>query len=106
MSKVDPNESASLERFSFYVVFGRGGISVLRRGGRTFGGLWMQGKPDRYSVKNIFEGLFTEEIKLAEKDIFEIFFKSADSEARKKFDSTDSVDQGAIGEQSGGRFFE
>ena len=80
------------------MVCGRGGISGLRRGGRTFGGLGLQGQPDGSSVSNIFEGPFTEEGTGAGKAIFEGGFKFADSEARKNFDITYSADQGAIGE--------
>ena len=52
-------------------------------------------------MSNIFEGSFTEEVTIAGNAIFEGVFKFAAPEARKKFDSTASADQGAIGEQSG-----
>ena len=63
-----------------------------------FGGLGLQVHYDGYSVNNIFEGLFTEEGKGAGKDIFEGGFNFSASEARKKFNSTASADQGAIEE--------
>ena len=44
------------------MVYVRGGLSVLCRGGRTFGGLGMQGHPDGYSVSNIIESFFNEEV--------------------------------------------
>ena len=43
------------------MVCGRGGLSGIHRRGRTFCGLGLQGKPDGYSLSNIFEGSFTEE---------------------------------------------
>ena len=43
------------------MVCGVKGLSGLRRGGRTFGGLGLKGHPDVSSVRNIFEGSFTEE---------------------------------------------
>ena len=49
-------------------------------------------------MRNIFEGSFTEEGTGAGTDIFEGGFKSSASEERKKFDITDSSDQGVIGE--------
>ena len=53
-----------------------------------FGGLWIQGYPYVSSVRNIFEGSWTEEVTGAVKDIFEGGFKFASCEARKNFDST------------------
>ena len=50
-------------------------------------------RPDGYSVRNIFEGSFTEEVTGAVKDIFGLVFKFAASEVRNKFDSTDSAYQ-------------
>ena len=52
------------------VVCGRGGLSGICRGGRTFGGLGLQGHPDGSSVSNIFEGSFTEEGAVSGKAIF------------------------------------
>ena len=49
-------------------------------------------------MSNIFEGSFNEEETGAGKDIFEGGFKFSASEARNKFDSTASSDQGLIGE--------
>ena len=37
------------------MVCGQGGLSGLRRGGITVGGLGMKGQPDGYSVRNIFK---------------------------------------------------
>ena len=48
MWKEDPNEIVSLERFLFEVVCEQGGLSGLCRGGRTFGGLGLQGQPDGF----------------------------------------------------------
>ena len=81
------------------MVCGQGVLSGLRRGGRKFDGLRLQGHPDESSVRNIFEGSFTEEGTGAGKAIFEGGLKFADSEARKNFNSTDSEDQGATGER-------
>ena len=36
-----------------------------------FGGLGLQGQPDGFSVRNIFEGSFTEEVTRAGNAIFE-----------------------------------
>ena len=83
------------------MVYERGGLSGLRREGRTFGGLGLQGYPDGYSVRNVFEGSFTEDGTGSGKSFFEGGFKFAASESRKKFDSTASADRGAIGEQLG-----
>ena len=77
----------------------RGGLSGLCRGFITFGGLVLQGHPDGYLVRNIFEGSFAEELMVAVNDIFEGGFKFPSSEARKKFDRTASADRGAIGER-------
>ena len=52
------------------MVCGRGGLSGICRGGRTFGGLGLQGHPDGSSVSNIFEGSFTEEGAVSGKAIF------------------------------------
>ena len=52
-------------------------------------------------MRNIFEGSFTEEGVGAVKAIFEVGFKFAASEARKKLDSTSSSDQGMIRKGSG-----
>ena len=60
-----------------------GGLSRLHRGGRTFGELGLQGQPDGSSVRNIFEGSFTEEGAGSGNAIFEGGFKFAASEARK-----------------------
>ena len=81
------------------VVCGQRGFSGLHRRGRTFGGLGLKGQPDGSSVRNIFEDSFTEKGTLAGKAIFEGGFKFETSEARKKFKSTYSADQGAIGGQ-------
>ena len=78
------------------LVCGRGGISGLRRGVRTFGGLGLQGQTDGSSVSNILEGLFTEYGIVSGKDIFEGGFKFSASESRKKFDSTSSAYRGEI----------
>ena len=45
------------------------------RGGRSFGKLGLQYHPDGYSVRNIFEGSFTEEVTVSVKAIFEGEFK-------------------------------
>ena len=70
-----------------------GYLSVFRRGVETFGGLGLQGMPDGYSMKNMFEGSFTEEVTGAGKDIFEVGLKFAASEARNNFYSTASAVQ-------------
>ena len=54
------------------MVCGQGGISGICIGGRTFGGLVLQGHPGGSSVRNIFEGSFTEEGTGAGKVIFEV----------------------------------
>ena len=69
---------------------GQGSLSGLRRGGRTFGGLGLQGQPDGSPVRNIFEYSCTEEGMGTGKDIFEGAFKFFASEAREKFEITDS----------------
>ena len=83
------------------MVFGQGGLSGIHRRGRTFCGLGLQGKPDGYSLSNIFEGSFTEEGMGAVRGFFEEGLKISASEERKKFASTDSAYRGEIGEQSG-----
>ena len=80
------------------MVYGRGGLSGLRRGVRTFGGLGLQGQPDGLSVSNVFEGSFSEEVTGAVKAIFEGGLNFATSESRKKLYRTASTDRGAIGE--------
>ena len=59
----------------------------------------MQVHPDGSSVRNIFEGSFTEEGTESGKVIFGEGFKLAASEERKKFDSTCSADWGGIEDQ-------
>ena len=59
----------------------------------------LQGNPDGSSVRNIFEGSLTEDRKEKVKDIIEVGFKFAVSEALNKFDTTASAYKGAIGEQ-------
>ena len=70
---------------------GGGGLSGLHRGGSTFGGLGLQGQPDGSSVRNVFEGSFTEEGTGSGKAIFEGGFKFSASGARKNFDSAASA---------------
>ena len=67
--------------------------SILGTGGLKFGGLWIEGKPDVSSVRNIFEGSCTEEGKGSGKDIFEVGFNFSASEERDNFDRTDSAAQ-------------
>ena len=99
LRKVDPNESVSLDPFTFVGgVCGRGGIYVIHRGGRKFVGLVLQGQPDGSTVSNIFEGSFTEEGMGAGNSIFEGWFKFASYYPRKNYKGTDSAYQGAIGE--------
>ena len=62
------------------------GISGLRIGGRTSGWFGMKGQPDGYSVRNIFEVLFTEYLMGSGKAIFEGGFKFEASEASKSCD--------------------
>ena len=56
----------------------------------------LQGNPDGSSVRNIFEGSFTEDRKEKGKDIIEVGFKFAVSEVLKKFDTTASAYQGGL----------
>ena len=65
------------------VVCGRGVLSGLHTGGRTFGGLGLQGQPDRSSERNIFDDSYTEEGTVAGEDIFEGGFNFSASEPRK-----------------------
>ena len=58
-----------------------------------FGGLGLQGQPDRYSNINIFEDSFPEEGAEVGQDIFEGGFKTSASEARNNFDSKYLADQ-------------
>ena len=53
------------------MVCGQGGVSELRRRGRTFGGLGLRDQPDGSSVKNIFKVSLTEEVSGAGKAMFE-----------------------------------
>ena len=62
------------------MVFGRGGLSGIYRGGRTFGWLRLQVHPDGSSVSNVFEGSFTEEVTVSGKAIFERGLKFLSSE--------------------------
>ena len=73
------------------VVCGRGVLSELCRVGRIFGGLGMQGQPNRSSVRNIIAVSFTVKVTGQRKDVFEGGFNFSGSKARKKFDSTASV---------------
>ena len=66
-----------------------------------FGGLGLQGHTDRYLVRYAFEGSFAEDETISGESIFEVGLKFAASEARKKFDSTASLDQGGTGKRSG-----
>ena len=52
--------------------------------------LRLQVQPDEYSVRNIFEGLCSEEVTVSGKDVFEAGFKFEASKARKKFGVTSS----------------
>ena len=72
------------------MVCGKGGLPGLRIGGRTFGGLGLQGHPDGSLERNIFEDSCAEEGTGSGNDIFEGGFKFAASEARRKFNSTAS----------------
>ena len=65
------------------MVCGQGGLSGLHRGGRTFGGLVLQGQTYGYSERNILEDSCTEEGMGSVKAIFEGGFKFSASEARK-----------------------
>ena len=53
------------------MVCGQVGLSVIRRGGRTFGGLGLKGQHAGSAVRNIFEYLCTEEGTGVGKAIFE-----------------------------------
>ena len=64
----------------------------------------MQGHPDESSVRNIFEGSFTEEGKVSGKSIFEWGVEFSAYWASKNFYSTASSDPGAIGEWLGSDF--
>ena len=75
------------------MVCGHGGLSIISRGGRTFGGLGLQVQPDGYSERNIFDDSCIEEGTVAGKAIFEVWFKFAASEARKYFNIADSAVQ-------------
>ena len=90
---------------------GQGGLYGPYRGGRKFDGLGLQGQTDISSVRNIFEGSFTEERIGQVNYIFEGGFKFEASETRKRFNNTTSayrvvigeilgIDQGVIGEQA------
>ena len=68
----------------------RRGISGLRRGGRTFGELGLQGQPDGSSVRNILEDSCTEEETVVGKAVFNRGYKFAAPEARNNFYSTSS----------------
>ena len=70
------------------MICGHGCLSGLRIGDRTFVGLGLQGKPDGSSLRNVFEGSFTEESTRGGKAIFEGGLKFAASETRKKLYST------------------
>ena len=65
------------------MVCGKLGLSGFFIGSIKFGRLVLQGHPDGSSVRNIFEGSFTEEGMGAGEAIFEGGFKYAASEARK-----------------------
>ena len=64
-----------------------------------FGRLGTQGHPDGYSVRNILEGSFTEELTVSGKAVFEGGFKFPASKARNKFTDTASSERGEIGEK-------
>ena len=72
------------------MVYGQGGLSGLSRGVRIFCALGLQGQPDGSSVRNIFEGSFTEEQTGSGKATFKIGYKFSVSEARNNFDRIDS----------------
>ena len=84
------------------MVCGLGGLSGLHIGGREFGGLGLQGHPDGYSVRNVFKSLFNEEGTGSGNSFFEGVIKFSAYESSNKFNSTDSVDWGGIGERSRG----
>ena len=77
------------------------GISGIHIGGRTFSRLGIQGQLNGYSVRNMFEISFTEEVMGAGKDVLEGVFKFAASESRNKFDRKSSAARGENGEKSG-----
>ena len=56
----------------------------------------MQGQPNGFSVRNIFEGSLTEEVKGSGKDIFVGGFNFVASEARMNFNIPASAYQGVI----------
>ena len=58
---------------------------------QNVGGLGLQGQPDGFSVRNIFEDSSIEVGMGAEKDIFEGGFKFSASETWKKFNNTASA---------------
>ena len=76
----------------------QGGLSELRRGGRTFGGQGLQGQPYGYSVSNIFEDSFNEEVTGEGNYIFELGFKFLASKERKNLNSIASEERGLIGD--------
>ena len=55
------------------------------------GGLWRQGRPDGSSMRNMFESSFTKERTRSGNDIFEDGFNFSASEAKNKFNSTESA---------------
>ena len=65
------------------MVCGQGCLYLIHRRGRTFGGLVLQGQPDVFSGRNIFDDLCTEEGTVAGKAIFEGGFKFVSYEVRK-----------------------
>ena len=67
---------------------GQGDLYGIHRGGIIFVGLGLQGQPYGVSVRNVFEGSFTEEGMGAVKAIFEGGFKFAASAVRNNFEST------------------
>ena len=81
------------------VLCGQEGLSGLRKGGRTFGILGLQGQLDGYLVQFYLKGSFTQQGMAEIESIFEGFFKFATSAENKFFDSTDSADWVAIGER-------
>ena len=83
------------------MVCGQGGLFGIRRGGKTFGGLGLQGRLDGSSVRNIFEDSFTEELTVSRNYIFEGVFKFVSSVSRNNFDNTASENRGVIEEKSG-----
>ena len=81
------------------MVSGQGGLSGIRRGGRTFGWLGLKVHPDRSSVRKISEDSFTEEVTVEGNAVFEGGLKFVASGSNNNFNSTDSADQGVIGER-------